>query len=149
MADPIKRLPLLPAERALKIIAGRWKARILHYLFDGPKRLSELQRLASGVSQKVLVQQLRELEEHGVVRREVFREVPARVEYSATNLGRSLEPIILTLCDWGRRHAAELADVEALEECETAEGIAAARLRARQSGAARLVRSRLVRAGRA
>src|SRR5262249_32839954 len=62
MTRAMKRLPLLPAERALKVIAGRWKAIILYHLFDGPKRLSELKRLAPNVSQKVLIQQLREME---------------------------------------------------------------------------------------
>src|SRR6266849_9120627 len=98
MPKPIKRLPMLPAERALKVISGRWKAIILYHLFDGPQRLSELQRLMPEVSQKVLIQQLREMEEHGIVHREVFRQVPPRVDYTATALGVSLEPVILSLC---------------------------------------------------
>src|SRR5258708_4142896 len=117
MTDPIKRLPLLPAERALKVIAGRWKVVVLYHLFDGPKRLSELKRLAPSVSQKVLIQQLREMEEHGLVHREIYRQVPPRVDYSATPLGLSLEPVILSLCEWGRRHAAELNDLDRLGEC--------------------------------
>lgn len=120
MADPMKRLPELPAERALKVIAGRWKALILYHLFDGPKRLSELKRLAPAASQKVLVQQLREMEEHGLVHREIFRQVPPRVDYSATALGRSLEPVIMALCEWGRRHASELNDLDRLTECVAA-----------------------------
>jgi len=115
-----KRLPMLPVERALKVIAGRWKAIILYQLFDGPKRLSELKRLLPSVSQKVLIQQLREMEEHGLVYREVFQQVPPRVDYSATRLGRSLEPVILSLCDWGRRHAAELNELDRLA-CAVAE----------------------------
>lgn len=106
-----KRLPTIPAERTLKVISGRWKASILYHLFDGPKRLSELKRLAPDVSQKVLIEQLREMEEHGVVHREVFRQVPARVDYTVTPLGLSLKPVILTLCEWGKRHAAELASL--------------------------------------
>jgi DNA-binding HxlR family transcriptional regulator len=113
--DPIKRLPLLPAERALKVISGRWKAVILYHLFTGPKRLSELKRLVPSVSQKVLIQQLREMEEHRLVHREIFREVPPRVEYSATPLGLSLEPVLVSLCDWGARHAAELNELDRLE----------------------------------
>ncbi len=104
----VKELPLVPAERALKVIGGRWKVFVLYFLFEGPKRLSELRRLISGVSQKVLVQQLREMEEHGIVHREVFAEVPPRVVYTATKLGLSLRPIVSSLCDWGRRHAHEL-----------------------------------------
>ncbi len=75
MTGPRKRLPELPAERALKVISGRWKAVILYHLFNGPKRLSELKRLAPGASQKVLIQQLREMEGHGLIHREIFRQV--------------------------------------------------------------------------
>jgi len=108
----IKELPSLPAERALRVIAGRWKVVVLYHLFRGPKRFSELKRLAPPVSQKVLVQQLRELEEHGIVQRRVFAEVPVRVEYALTELGRSLEPIVGALCDWGKRHASELSEMK-------------------------------------
>ena len=117
MRDPIKRLPMLPAERALKVISGRWKAIILYRLFDGPRRLSELQRLLPDVSQKMLIQQLREMEEHGIVHREVFRQVPPRVEYTATRLGLSFEPVLQALCEWGRHHAAELDEVDRLANC--------------------------------
>lgn len=75
MAKLIKRLPTLPAERALKVISGRWKAVILYHLFDGPRRLSALQALMPDITQKVLIQQLREMEEHGLVRREIFAEI--------------------------------------------------------------------------
>lgn len=115
--ETAKRLPALPVERAMKVISGRWKAVILYHLFDEPKRLSELQRLVPGVSQKVLIQQLRELEEHGLVHREVFRQVPPRVDYSATALGRSLEPVLLALCEWGQQHAAQLNELDRLAEC--------------------------------
>src|SRR5690349_13435866 len=98
MRMPLKELPPWPAERALKVVSGRWKAVLLHLLFDGAKRLSELSRARPEISQKVLIQQLREMEEHGLVHRQVFREVPPRVEYSATPLGRSLEPVLLALC---------------------------------------------------
>lgn len=117
MPDVMKRLPALPAERALKVISGRWKAIILYHLFDGPKRLSELKRLLPGISQKVLIQQLREMEEHGLVLRDVFRQVPPRVDYSATALGTSLEPVLRALCEWGQRHAAELNELDQLAEC--------------------------------
>lgn len=104
----VKELPLVPAERALKVIGGRWKVFVLFYLFEGPRRLSELRRLIPDVSQKVLVQQLREMEEHGVVHRQVFAEVPPRVVYTATELGLSLRPLLGSLCEWGRLHADEL-----------------------------------------
>ncbi len=113
----MKRLPELPAERALKVISGRWKAVILYHLLGGPRRLSDLSRLMPRVSQKVLIQQLREMEAHAIVSREIFRQVPPRVEYAATSLGRSLEPVLLALCEWGRRHAAELDELDAARGC--------------------------------
>jgi DNA-binding HxlR family transcriptional regulator len=117
VAGPIKRLPTLPIERALKVISGRRKAVILYYLFGQPRRLSELQRLLPDMAQKVLIQQLHELEEHGLVARRVFAEIPPRVEYSATALGRTLEPLLFALCDWGRRHAAELDQLDQTVDC--------------------------------
>lgn len=117
MADVIKKLPVLPVERALRAISGRWKAVILYHLFDGPRRLSQLRRIMPGITQKVLVQQLRELEEHGLVLREVYRQVPPRVDYSATVLGLSLEPVLLALCAWGQQHARELDELDALADC--------------------------------
>jgi len=66
----------------------------------------------------MLIQQLREMEEHGIVHREVFREVPPRVEYSATALGFSFEPVLSALCEWGRHHAVELDEIDRLAECE-------------------------------
>ena len=117
MPKPIKLLPILPAERALKVISGRWKAIVLYHLFDGPKRLSELNRLMPGASQKVLIQQLREMVEHGLVHREIFRQVPPRVDYTATKLGLSLEPVLLSLCEWGRRHAVALDEIDRLVDC--------------------------------
>ena len=117
MARTIKRLPMLPAERALKVISGRWKAVILYYLFDGPRRLSALKALMPGITQKVLIQQLREMEEHGLVRREIFAEVPTRVEYSTTELGLGLEPILLALCQWGQNHAEAQGELDELADC--------------------------------
>lgn len=113
----IKRLPMLPVERALKVISGRWKVVILYYLFDGPRRLSALKALIPGVTQKVLIDQLREMEEHGLISRKIFAEIPARVEYSATPLGLSLEPILLALCRWGQHHADALDERAHLADC--------------------------------
>ncbi len=117
MARLTKELPALPVERAVKVIAGRWKIVLLFHLIQGPRRLTELGRLVKGLSQKVLIQQLRELEAHGLVRREVQAEVPPRVEYSVTPLGQSLQPIIQALCEWGYRHAEELSESERLADC--------------------------------
>jgi len=119
VAYQFKSLPTLPVERALKVIGGRWKAVILCHLFDRSKRLSELKRLFPKASQKVLIQQLREMEEHGVVHREIFKEVPPRVEYSLTKLGLTLHPVLTALCSWGYRHATELNEIDQLEECVT------------------------------
>ena len=120
MSKPIKHLPMLPAERALKVIGGRWKAVILYQLFDGPKRLSELERLLPHASQKMLIQQLREMQGHGLLTREVYAQVPPRVDYAATPLGLSLRPILTALCEWGRLHAHELNEVQRLAVCEPA-----------------------------
>lgn len=117
MAETIKRLPELPVERAFKVIGGRWKAVILYHLFSGPRRLSELKRALPRISQKVLIQQLREMEEHGLIHREIFRQVPPRVDYSATPLGLSLLPVLRTVCDWGQSHAAALDELDRLAEC--------------------------------
>jgi DNA-binding HxlR family transcriptional regulator len=103
-----KELPMVPAERTLKVIGGRWKVFILYFLFDGKQRLSELRRSIPGVSQKVLVQALREMEAHGIVHREVFAQVPPRVEYSLTRMGMSLRPLVQSLCDWGKKHATDV-----------------------------------------
>ena len=92
---------MLPAERALKVISGRWKAIILYHLFEGPRRLSELQRLLPDVSQKVLIQQLREMEEHGIVHREVFRQVPR----ASNTAQRRLASALSRLCSLSRTYA--------------------------------------------
>ena len=127
MADPVKRLPSLPVERALKVISGRWKPVILYHVFSGPKRLSELSRLVPGITQKVLVQQLREMEEHGLVARAIFREIPSRVEYSATALGLGLEPVLLALCHWGQHHAEALGELDTTLDCVVRPRLSSAR----------------------
>ncbi|MBD3883995.1 helix-turn-helix transcriptional regulator [Phormidium tenue FACHB-886] len=88
-------------EAAMDVIGGRWKGVILFHLLQGTKRFSELQRIAKGCSQRVLTLQLRELEAAGVVDRKVYAEVPPKVEYSLTEFGRSLEPALALLREWG------------------------------------------------
>jgi DNA-binding HxlR family transcriptional regulator len=88
-------------ETTLDIIGGRWKVLILRELFSGVKRFNELHRLLHGITQKMLTQQLREMEEHGIVHREVYLQVPPKVEYSLTPLGRTLEPILNAMHEWG------------------------------------------------
>lgn len=88
----------------LGIIGGKWKGLILWELRDGPVRLGALRRRISGISEKVLIQQLREMEDHALVHREIFPEVPPRVEYSITPLGASLNEALTPLCEWGKQH---------------------------------------------
>jgi len=113
-----KRLPGLPIERALGVISGRWKAIIVDVLLEGPKRLCDLQNQISGISQKVLTQQLRSLEEHGLVYRQTFAEEATRVDYGLTPLGMSLKPLIFQLYEWGLHHAEELEETQCLTPCE-------------------------------
>ncbi len=89
---------------SLEIIGGKWKGVILWHLCHKTPRFSQLRRRLQGVTQKMLTQQLRELERDGLVNRKVYAEVPPRVEYSLTDLGRTLEPTLRQLCDWGRAY---------------------------------------------
>lgn len=90
-----------PVEITLSVIGSKWKVLILRELFDGTKRFSELSRSISGITQKMLTQQLRQLEKDGVVYRNVYPVVPPRVEYSLTKIGKSLKPILDAMCKWG------------------------------------------------
>ncbi|HEX8912414.1 MAG TPA: helix-turn-helix domain-containing protein [Humisphaera sp.] len=102
---PSKPAPRCPAESCLNVIGGRWKVLILWHLLAGTKRFSELRRAVAGVTQKMLTQQLRELEADGVVSRRVYAEVPPRVEYSLTDRGQSLRPVVDAMCKWGKGKA--------------------------------------------
>jgi DNA-binding HxlR family transcriptional regulator len=113
-----KRLPGLPIERTLGVISGRWKAVIVYVLLDGPRRACELENRISGISQKVLIQQLRALEEHGLVYRQAFAKEAKRVDYGLTALGMSLKPLISILYEWGLHHAAELEETARILPCE-------------------------------
>lgn len=93
--------PACPVETTLTLIGNKWKVLILRDLLSGTKRFNELKRSLNGVSQKVLTAQLRAMEADGLVHREVFAEVPPRVEYSLTELGRSLKPILDAMVEWG------------------------------------------------
>lgn len=94
-----------PAESAVKLIGGRWKIVILWYLFQGVHRYSELRRTLTGITQKVLTQQLRDMERDGIVARTVYAEVPPKVEYSVTPLGLSLKPVVEAMHRWGIEHS--------------------------------------------
>jgi DNA-binding HxlR family transcriptional regulator len=93
-----------PVEATLGVIGGKWKVVILFWLKDQTLRFGELRRKIPGVSERMLTQQLRELEEHGIVHRQVYPEVPPKVEYSLTDYGRTLRPITDRMCEWGKRH---------------------------------------------
>ena len=94
MKQPITSLPACPVETTLTLLSNRWRAMILRDLLDGTMRFNELRRSVTGISQKVLTSNLREMEDTGLVHREVFAEVPPRVEYSLTRLGQSMRPIL-------------------------------------------------------
>jgi DNA-binding HxlR family transcriptional regulator len=94
-------------ESTIKIIGGRWKVLIIRELIPGSKRFGELQRALHGITQKMLTQQLRELEEDGIVHREIYAQIPPKVEYSLTPLGESLKPILYAMHDWAIKHLQE------------------------------------------
>jgi DNA-binding HxlR family transcriptional regulator len=90
-------------------LGGKWKALILWEMNTRPRRFGEFKRLVPGISEKMLIQALREMERDGIVRREVFYEVPPRVEYSVTEFGATLNAALEPLCNWGKRHMERIA----------------------------------------
>jgi len=94
-----------PVELAIRIIGGKWKPVILWHLKDATKRFGELKREIPGITVKMLAQQLRELEQDGIISRKMFYEVPPRVEYSLTDMGRSLDPVLSAMCSWGKMYS--------------------------------------------
>ncbi len=105
----LEDLPACPVETTLLLISNRWRTLIVRDLLTGTKRFSELKRSVTGISQKVLTANLRDMESAGIVHREVFAEVPPRVEYSLTDLGRSLEPVLDAMDEWGTWYKRSLA----------------------------------------
>ena len=93
-----------PVEVGLNILSGKWKLKILWHLSKGTVRFNELQRLLGSITTKTLTQQLRELEEQGMIVRKVFPEIPPKVEYSLSELGATLKPVLSQLCDWGKTY---------------------------------------------
>ncbi|MBM7567205.1 winged helix-turn-helix transcriptional regulator [Paenibacillus sacheonensis] len=94
----------ISVEATLEVIGGKWKCVILCHLTHGKRRTSDLKRLMPSITQKMLIQQLRELEEDGIVNRNVYNQVPPKVEYELSDYGRSLEVVLNMLCDWGEKH---------------------------------------------
>ncbi|MEV6520524.1 helix-turn-helix domain-containing protein [Longispora sp. NPDC051575] len=100
-------------DAAMDVIGGKWKALILWALHERARRFGELRRELPGISEKMLIQQLRELEQHGVVHRKVFHQVPPKVEYSLTPLGARLNEALLPLGDWGEENMTAIEAVAA------------------------------------
>ena len=104
-----------PVETTLDVIGGKWKGIILYQLLEGKKRFNEFRRLNPGITQFMLTLQLRELERDGIIDREIFKEVPPRVEYSLTDFGRTLEPIITSMKAWGESYKERLNENRAMQ----------------------------------
>lgn len=93
-----------PVETTLEVLHGRWKVLVIHHLLDGVKRFGELHRLLPGISHRTLAKQLRELETAQLIRRKVYPQIPPKVEYSLTSLGRSLESVLMAMDAWGKSY---------------------------------------------
>lgn len=96
--------PFCPVNTTLNIIGGKWKVLILYHLKDNPCRFNALQRLLPNVTQRMLTLQLRELEQDGIVHREIYQQIPPKVEYSLTEFGRTLMPVIMAMHAWGEAY---------------------------------------------
>ncbi|WP_051940873.1 winged helix-turn-helix transcriptional regulator [Stenoxybacter acetivorans] len=97
-----------PVDNTLSIIGGKWKVLILHHLKDEPRRFNELRRRIPDITQRMLTLQLRELEQDGIILRHVYPQVPPKVEYSLTELGCTLIPVIMAMHEWGRVYGIRL-----------------------------------------
>lgn len=93
-----------PVEVTIDVIGGKWKSLIYYFLQDGSLRFGELKKRIPGITQKMLTRHLREMEEDGIIKRDIYAEVPPRVEYSLTEYGLTLEPILNAMLDWGMEH---------------------------------------------
>ena len=102
-----KALPACPVETTLMLIGDKWKVLILRDLMPGTKRFGELKKSIGSVSQKVLTAQLRDMEERGLLTRKVYAEVPPRVEFTLTDLGYSLKPVLDAMKNWGEEYKAQ------------------------------------------
>lgn len=94
----------LPIRDTLDVVGGKWKLQITHALAQKPLRFKELQREIGGITARVLSKELKELETHELIRREVYATAPVSVEYSLTDYGKSLKPVVLALYKWGEQH---------------------------------------------
>jgi len=103
-----KELPFCPVATTVDLIGNKWKLLILRDLLDGTKRFGELRKSVTGISQKVLTANLRSLEEDGLLIRTVYAEVPPRVEYTLSELGETLRPIMDAMAEWGNDYKAKI-----------------------------------------
>ena len=108
MNSQLENLPACPVETTLMLISDRWKVLIIRDLLDGTKRFGELKKSIGSISQKVLTSNLREMEADGLVNRKVYAEVPPRVEYTLTDTGYSLKPILDAMVEWGMEYKRKL-----------------------------------------
>lgn len=107
-----------PVETTLDVIGGKWKGIILYHLIDGPKRFNEFRRLYPRMTQFMLTLQLRELERDGIIHREVYKQVPPKVEYSLTEFGTTLKPIIQAMRNWGDSYKVRIDHIRLQEKQE-------------------------------
>jgi DNA-binding HxlR family transcriptional regulator len=94
-----------PVEATLDLIGGKWKGIVLFHLMQGSKRFNELKRLVPAITQRMLTLQLRQLEKDHIIKRKIYKQIPPKVEYSLSDLGKTLSPILAQLEQWGREHA--------------------------------------------
>lgn len=97
-----------PTESTLEVISGRWKVMVIYWLLKGERRFNHLQRDLSGITHRTLAKQLKEMEADGLVERHDYGEIPPRVDYRLTPLGRSLEPVLLAMQGWAQQHGDKL-----------------------------------------
>lgn len=109
---PVKSKYHCPVEASIDIIGGKWKPLILWALRDGTLRFSKIEDELHGITQKMLTKQLRELEKDGMIVRKVYAQVPPRVEYSLTDSGKTLMPVLDALCAWGLEHMGDKIEFE-------------------------------------
>src|SRR5690348_2558494 len=105
-----------PVEATLDVIGGKWKGIILYKLLEGPHRFSDLKRQMPTVTQRMLTLQLRELEADGIVHREIYKQVPPKVEYTLTDFGKTLEPILIAMLSWGDQYTTQILERKSVRQ---------------------------------
>lgn len=110
-----KDLPKCPIETTLKMLGCKWKVLIIRELLTGTKRFGELKKAVTGITQKVLTSKLREMEELGLLERKIYPQIPPKVEYTLTDIGYSLRPVLESLKDWGKDYKRYIKLVEKMK----------------------------------